>query len=99
VCIVGNSPSSGRSWPSVAVADTDNNGSLDIVAAYGDGYVATYQGNGSYLSGWPQQPTAGYEIRSLAVGDVQGNVTQEILVCATRSCGFKRRFVVRGCIE
>jgi len=74
-----------RAWPSIVVADIDNNGSLDIVTAYGDGYVAAYQGNGSYLAGWPQQLTPGSEIRSLAVGDVEGNGTQEILVCSTRS--------------
>jgi hypothetical protein len=73
-----------RSWPGVVVADVDNNTSLEIVSAYGDGYLSVLNANGTAYSGWPKQVTPGNELRSLAVDDVDGNNDLEILVCSTR---------------
>jgi hypothetical protein len=82
--VVGN-PGGGRGWPGVVVADVDNGGGLEIVTAHGGGYVTIHDASGTPLSGWPQQPTPGNELRSLAVADVDNNTDLEILVCSTRS--------------
>ena len=82
--IVAN-PGGGRGWPGVALADINHDGKPDIVSGHSDGWVSVYQANGTPLAGWPRQVTPGSEIRSLAVGDVDGQGTQTILVCATRS--------------
>ncbi|MBI4672252.1 MAG: VCBS repeat-containing protein, partial [Chloroflexi bacterium] len=79
-----NNPGGGRGWPSVVVADVDNNGSLEIVTAHGSGYLSVLQANGAALSGFPKQSQTN-ELRSLAVSDVDRNGDLEILVCATRS--------------
>jgi hypothetical protein len=68
----------------VVVADLDGDQSLEIVTAHSGGYLAVYQGSGALRPGWPQQPTPGNELRSLAVGDVDGNGTLEILTASTR---------------
>jgi hypothetical protein len=82
---VVSSPGGGRGWPGVVVADVDNAGGLEIVTAHGGGYVTVLNTNGIPLSGWPQQPTPGNELRSLAVDDVDNNGDLELLVCSTRS--------------
>lgn len=79
-----NNPGGGRAWPSVVVADVDNNGSLEIVTAHSDGYLSVRNANGAALSGFPVQSQTN-ELRSLAVRDVDNNGDLEILVCATRS--------------
>ena len=81
---VTDNPGGGRGWPGVVVADIDNNNSLEIVTAHGNGYVTIHNTNGSTYSGWPQQPTPGNELRSLAVDDVDGDNDLEILICSTR---------------
>ncbi|MCB9421868.1 MAG: VCBS repeat-containing protein [Ardenticatenaceae bacterium] len=83
--VVASPGGSNRSWPGVVVADVDNNSSLEIVSAYGDGYLSVLNANGTAYSGWPKQVTPGNELRSLAVDDVDGNNDLEILVCSTRS--------------
>ncbi len=82
---VVTSPGGGRGWPGVVVADLDNNSSLEIVTAHSDGYLGVLTAAGSPLGGWPQRPTPGNELRSLAVGDVDNNGDLEILVCSTRN--------------
>ncbi len=79
-----NNPGGGRGWPSVAVADVNNDASLEVVTAHSGGWLTVTRGNGTTLTGWPKQPTAGNELRSLAVADVDGNGHQEMLVCSTR---------------
>jgi hypothetical protein len=78
-------PGGGRGWPGVVVADLNHDGQLEIVSAHSDGWVAVTKPDGTPLGGWPQQVTPGSEIRSLAAGDVDGNGTKQILVCAARS--------------
>lgn len=77
-------PGEDRGWPSVVVADINNNGSLEIVTAHGGGYLSVLQANGTFLPGFPVNEQ-GNELRSLAVSDVDDNGDLEILVCATRS--------------
>ncbi len=78
-------PGGGRGWPSVVVADVDQDSALETVTAHSGGYVTVTRANGVAMAGWPRQPTPGNELRSLAVGDVDGNGDLEILVCSTRS--------------
>ncbi|MBI5030053.1 MAG: VCBS repeat-containing protein [Chloroflexi bacterium] len=80
-----NNPGIQRGWPSVVVADVNNDGNLEIVTAHGGGWVTITKFDGTTLAGWPQQPTSGNELRSLAVADVDANGDLEILVCSTRS--------------
>ncbi|MBI5302271.1 MAG: VCBS repeat-containing protein [Chloroflexi bacterium] len=82
--IIAN-PSGGRGWPSVVVADVNNDGAREIVTAHSGGWLTITNANGTTFPGWFQQPTAGSELRSLAVGDVDANGDLEILVCSTRS--------------
>ncbi|MCI0477960.1 MAG: VCBS repeat-containing protein, partial [Anaerolineales bacterium] len=82
--IVAN-PGGGRGWPSVVVADVDRNGTLEIVTAHSNGWVTITRADSATLAGWPQQPTSGNELRSLAVGDADNDGDLEILVCSTRS--------------
>jgi hypothetical protein len=79
-----SNPGGGRGWPGVVVADLTGNGSLQIVTAHSGGYLAVYQANGTPLPGWPQQPTPGNELRSLALGDVDADGKLEILTASTR---------------
>lgn len=82
--IVAN-PGNARGWPSVVVADVDRDGALEIVTAHNSGWVTITRANSTPLTGWPQQPTAGNELRSLAVGDADNDGDLEILVCSTRA--------------
>lgn len=82
---VVNNPGGGRGWPGVVVASVDGNSSLEIVTAHSGGYVTIHNANGTAYGGWPQQPTPGNELRSLAVDDVDGNGDLEMLICSTRS--------------
>jgi len=78
-------PGNQRGWASVVVADVNNDGALEIVTAHGSGWLTITNANGTSLSGFPQQPTSGNELRSLAVGDVDANGDLEILICSTRA--------------
>ncbi len=73
----------GRTWPGIVIADVDGDADLEIVTAHGNGYVAVYDHNGYFQSGWPQQQTGG-EFRSLAVGDLDGDKDLEIVVGMAR---------------
>ena len=75
----------GRTWPGVVVADLDDDGSLEFVTAHSGGYVSVYNQQGYFKPGWPQQPTPGNELRSLAVYDLEGDGKLEIIVASTRS--------------
>lgn len=75
----------GRTWAGIVVTDTDNDSHLEIVTAHHEGYVSVYNQYGYFESGWPRRFTPGWEMRSLSVGDVDGNGDKEILVCSTRS--------------
>jgi hypothetical protein len=79
-----NNPGGGRAWPDPVVADVDEDGQLEIVAAHANGYVSVLRANGTPQTGWPRQATSN-ELRSLAVGDVDGNGDLEIAVASTVS--------------
>jgi hypothetical protein len=69
----------GRTWPSIAVADLDNNGDLEIITAHSGGYVSVYDHNGYFQQGWPQTPTS-WELRGLSLFDLDGDSRQEVIV-------------------
>jgi uncharacterized repeat protein (TIGR01451 family) len=70
-------PAGSRVWPGVVVADIDEDGDLDIVTAHGDGYVNLFDHDGNLT--WSRKP-ASNELRSLAVADLEGDGTMEIVV-------------------
>lgn len=70
---------SGRTWPGIIVADVDGDHLSEIVTAHGGGYVSVYELNGYFAPGWPQQPTAGLEVRGLSVSDLDQDGTLEII--------------------
>jgi hypothetical protein len=83
---VVNSPGGGRGWPSIVVADLENDGDLEIVSGHGGGYLSVLDASGTSLgTAWPKQTPSHNELRSLAVGDADGNGDLEILVCGTNS--------------
>lgn len=63
------------------VADIDKDGYKEIVVAYGDGSVSVLNYLGYFKTGWPQKPTTA-SLRSLEVGDLDGDGKQEIVVGA-----------------
>jgi uncharacterized repeat protein (TIGR01451 family) len=77
----------GRTWPGIVVTDIDDDGAVEIVTAHSDGWVGVYNGNGFFKPGWPQQPFAGHELRSLAVDDLDGDGKMEIVVARTTGGG------------
>ncbi len=81
---VVDSPGGGRSWPGVVVADLDNNSSLEVITAHANGWLSVLNSAGAPLTGWPVQFSAGNELRSLAVADMDGDGDLEIAVCSTR---------------
>jgi hypothetical protein len=74
-----NADNVGRTWPSVALADVDGNRDIEIITAHSGGLVSVYDHRGYFKSGWPQVPTD-RELRGLAVYDLDGDGTSEILV-------------------
>ncbi|MEI2741257.1 MAG: FG-GAP-like repeat-containing protein [Candidatus Competibacter sp.] len=81
-----SSPGGSRLWPSIVVADLNQDGAVEIVTADGSGYLSVYTGNGTNFPGWPVRPTgASNEIRSLAVADLDNDGDLEIVICSTRS--------------
>jgi hypothetical protein len=80
---IRDNPGGGRGWPSIVVADINQDTSLDIVTAHSGGWVAVHKSNGDLL--WSRQPTPGNELRSLAVADLDNDGTLEIAVASTRS--------------
>ena len=74
------SPDGGRTWPGVAVADIDKDGTPEIITANGKGYVTVYKLDLTVK--WQRRPTSD-ELRSLLVADLDGNgSTFEIVVSA-----------------
>jgi uncharacterized repeat protein (TIGR01451 family) len=71
----------GRTWPGIALADIDNDGSLEIITAHSGGWVSVYNAQGYFESGWPQHPTSS-ELRGLSVGDLDGDNQMEIIATA-----------------
>lgn len=76
-------PPGDRQWPSLAVADLELDGDLEIITAHGGGYLNVYSHTGGLV--WSRQPTPGNELRSLAVYDLDANGDLEIVVASTRS--------------
>ncbi|MFN7976202.1 MAG: FG-GAP-like repeat-containing protein [Acidobacteriota bacterium] len=74
----------GRTWPGVVVADIDGDGNLEIATAHSDGWVSVYDRQGYFKPGWPQQPTPGSELRTLAAYDLDGDGKLEVGVASTR---------------
>ena len=70
-------PPGGRSWPGVVVADIDNDGDTEIVSAHGSGYVHVLDHQGSFV--WSRSPVSS-ELRGLAVANIDGDASLEILV-------------------
>jgi hypothetical protein len=71
----------GRTWPGIAVADLENDGTLEIITAHSGGYVSVYNNQGYFKSGWPKQPTTS-ELRGLSLADLDGNRDLEVIVTA-----------------
>ncbi len=82
----------GRTWPGIVVADIDNDGDLEIITAHSGGYVSVYESTGYFAPGWPERPVDS-EIRSLAVGDVDGDGYREIIVGAARGASHDNIYV------
>lgn len=74
-------PNVGRTWPGIALADIDHDGSVEIITAHSGGWVSVYNAQGYFETGWPQQPTS-YELRGLSVSDLDGDHQMEIIVTA-----------------
>ncbi len=71
----------GRTWPGIVIADVDQDGGLEIVTAHGGGWVSVLNRDGYFDSAkWPWQVPGGNELRSLSVGDLDGNGDLEIVV-------------------
>jgi hypothetical protein len=77
-------PNVGRTWPGIVIADVDGDGLPEIATAHGGGWVTLYDHLGYFEAGWPQQPTSA-ELRGLAVADLEGDDTLELIV--TRAGG------------
>ena len=75
-----------RVWPAVAVTDLSGDGTLEIVVGRGSNQLTVYRP--SVTSGvmtlpvlWSASPfSAGHEVRTLAVDDLDGNGTKEVIV-------------------
>ena len=69
---------SNRVWPSIAVADLDNNGSLEIVVGRSGDQLTVYDAAGNIV--WTRNPFGSGEIRSLALADLEDDGQIEIIV-------------------
>jgi hypothetical protein len=70
-----------RTYPSVVVADINNDGEMEIVTAHELGWLCAYTNDGYFLPGFPTRPAGRTdEITSLSVYDLDGNGTLEIII-------------------
>jgi subtilisin family serine protease len=67
---------------SLALEDVDGDGVRDILATDSDGNVDVMHGDGSSLPGWPLALTPGQVLSPPAIGDVNDDGQQEILVAS-----------------
>ena len=66
---------------SVVVAHINNDGQEEIVTGMGNGWLAAYDKNGYFLSGFPLQPVGRTDrIQSLSVFDLDNNGDMEIVI-------------------
>lgn len=63
-------PQGSRTWPGIALADLDRDGTTEIVIAQGGGWVTAYTLGGTLK--WESQPSAS-ELRGLLVTDLDAN--------------------------
>ncbi|HYF61481.1 MAG TPA: VCBS repeat-containing protein [Herpetosiphonaceae bacterium] len=71
-------PSGQRVWPGIAVADIDNNTSLEVIVGRSGNLLTVYNGNGAKI--WELNPFSGGEVRTLAVTDLEQDGQKEIIV-------------------
>lgn len=76
-----------RIWPAIALADLDRDGSLDIVVGRNANLLTVYAGNGAVRNGWPKNPFANGEVRTLALADLDNDGDLEIVVGRASSGG------------
>ncbi|HSX62576.1 MAG TPA: VCBS repeat-containing protein [Tahibacter sp.] len=76
-----------RIWPAIALADLDGDGTPEIVVGRNSNLLTVYAGNGSVKNGWPKNPFANGEVRTLALADLDGNGDLEIVVGRASSGG------------
>src|SRR6185503_2078233 len=75
-----------RVWPAVAVADLDGDGTLEIAVGRGGNQLTVYRplvtsGTMTLPVAWSASPfSASHEVRTLAVDDLDGNGTREVIV-------------------
>jgi hypothetical protein len=67
-----------RIWPSIAVADLDNNGTLEIVVGRGGDQVTVYNPSGGVV--WSRNPFGNGEVRTLALADLEQDGRIEVIV-------------------
>jgi len=72
-------PNVGRTWPGIVVADVDNDGGVEMVAAHSGGWVSVYNAAGYFEDGWPKHPLSN-ELRGLSVSDLDGDKLLEIIL-------------------
>lgn len=71
-------PNDSRVWPGIAVADIDDNGSLEVIAGRGLDQLTVYDNNGNEI--WTRNPFGSGEVRTLAVADLETDGLLEIIV-------------------
>lgn len=76
-----------RIWPAIALADLDGDGTLEIVVGRNGNLLTVYAGNGTVKTGWPKNPFANGEVRTLALEDLDNNGDLEIIVGRASSGG------------
>jgi hypothetical protein len=70
-------------WSSVALADLDGDGILDVVASGEDGAIQAWRGNGTPVAGFPVRFAADSSSgHAAAVADVDGDGRPEIVTGA-----------------
>ena len=78
--------SSARIWPGIAVADLNRDGHLSVVIGRNNGMATAFDAATlTPRAGWPVTPFPGYEVRALALGDLDANGTYQIVVGGTQS--------------